>query len=706
LSFITFAARYHVVLLVGYALYILVVGWRVTQQKEEPAGSLPIAFAITSLIFLALLRLPSIFVNAALNPDEAQYLAASMSFRNNMNSWASSDLSTSGPLNAYPLMWPFLFGLDNGLAVAHLTGAALLGATWLFTLSALQTAPKNVRVSLGGALILFLGGAQYGELIEYASELLPNFLLVGATAITLSSIGRDLPLARVCFAGFCLGATPFAKLQSIGIALTIGFILLGLTLRDRDRPLRASLLLLASACLPAALLLTPLAIGGAFSDFWTSYIASNSTYVGGGWRKVVSTDALPPQVHALATILRPRLTSGYLTMLAGICGIAVVGTFFRPGAASSANNWRATLAQPDGLRCVVAMLVLVASVLVVALPARPFWHYVFFIIWPATIFTGLLWSAARAGTRFGARLSGIPGGLLVLGTAGIAAFEHPIFPSSFPQRIDPQSTFHASDELLPNVGKPRGRLFVWGWMAEFYDWSGRTPATRDTNVYRQIAPSPLREYFRNRLMSDLRQNPPEYIIDAVAKGSFGYDDPNKDSIASFPELASFVSDNYVLLSRSAVGDACPRVYASRAAMAEIAKRYVTPVRVFASASSETAINVIDGVVFGTCPDAWLPPPGQLADIALDLGHAQAISSIEILNTTGGLHGNRATTTAKVTAYDGEALVMEQVVAIPPPPRWADVAVPDSAGAIDRIVVAVKSFSGVGGGLNEIRVHRR
>ena len=166
-----------------------------------------------------------------------------MSFRGNMNSFASSDLGTSGPLNALPLMWPFLFGLDNSLPVAHLTAAGLLGATWLLTLFALQTAPNNVRVYLGGGLVLFLGGVQYGELTAYASELLSNCLLVGAMAIALSSIGRRLALARVCFAGFCVGATPFAKLQSVGIALVIGLSLLVLALRDRDRPLRASLLL-------------------------------------------------------------------------------------------------------------------------------------------------------------------------------------------------------------------------------------------------------------------------------------------------------------------------------------------------------------------------------------------------------------------------------------------------------------------------------
>jgi hypothetical protein len=705
LSLISATAHYHAVILFVYSIYILYVGWLVSRQDAAPTRrGLPITFIVVSLLFTALLRLPSIFVNAALNPDEAQYVAAAMSFRGNMNSFASSDLGTSGPLNAVPLMWPFLFGLDSSLPVAHLTAAGLLAATWLLTLFALQTAPNSVRVYLGGGLVLFLGGVQYGELTAYASELLSNCLLVGATAIALSSIGRRLALAKMCFAAFCVGATPFAKLQSVGIALVIGFSLLALALRDRDRPLRASLLLAGSACLPAALLLTPLVMAGAFSDFWIPYIAFNSSYVGGGWGKVASTDALPPQIHALAKLLRPRLTKAYLALLAGISGIAVIGPFLRTGAESPANNWRAKLAQPDGLRCIVAALVLAASVLVVTLPARPFGHYVYFIIWPATILTGLLWSAAYGKSRFGTQLFGFLGGSLVLVTAGLAALEHPLFP--FPERIDPQSTFHPSRELLPNVGKSLGRLFVWGWMPEYYEWSGRTPATRDTIVYEQIAPSPQREYFRNRLMSDLRRNPPEYIVDAVAEGSFGYDDPSKDSIASWPELAGYVADNYVLLSKSAVGDACPRLYASRATMAEITKRYITPVRVFASASSDTAPNVIDNVVFDSCPDAWLLPPGQLGDITLDLGQAQAISLIEILNTTAGLHGNQATASAKVSAYAGDALVMEQVVAVPPFPRWANVAVPDSAGAINRIVVAVESFSGVGGGLNEIRVRRR
>ena len=707
LIIISTAARYHTFILFAYSIFTLFVSWHVARRDAEFAKILSNLFFLASFLVLILLRLPSIFVNAALDPDEAQYLASAISFRSNMNTWASSDLGTSGPLNALPLMWPFLFGLDNSFSVAHMTAAALLGATWLFTLSALQTAPKSVRAYLGGALILFLGGVQYGDLIAYASELLPNCLLVGAAAIALSSIGRPLPLGRICLAGFCLGATPFAKLQSIGIASVIGFTLLAMTLRDRDRPLRASLLLAASSCLPAAVLLTPLAIAGAFSDFWNGYIVFASNYTAAGWGKVVSTDVLPPQVHALARLLRPRLTKGYLIMLTGISIVAVARVFWSKGAESLVSNWRAKVAQPDVVRCTVAALILAASVIAVALPARPFPHYAFFIIWPATIFTGLLWSMAGRENRFGKQLSGALGGLLVLGTAGLAAIEHPIFP--FPERIDPQSTFHASDELLPNVGESHRRLFVWGWMPEVYDWSGRTPATRDTIVYQQITPSPQREYFRNRLISDLRHNPPEYIIDAVAKGSFGFDDPNKDSIASFPELASFVSDNYTLLSRSAVGDACPRVYASRATMAEITKRYITPVRVFASASSDTAANVVDGVVFETCLDAWLLPPEQLGEITLDLGQAEAISAIEILNTTGGPrahHAYQATTTARVRAYAGDALVMEQAVAIPPFPRWANVAVPESAAAIDRIVVAVESFSGAGGGLNEIRVRRR
>ena len=103
-------------------------------------------FVLLSLTVLVVLRLPTFFLNAPLNPDEAQFLAGAIKFRGNMNTWLSVDNTTSGPINSYSLMWPFLFGADTGFAVARITATFLISATWFFLWTSLASAPTFVRV--------------------------------------------------------------------------------------------------------------------------------------------------------------------------------------------------------------------------------------------------------------------------------------------------------------------------------------------------------------------------------------------------------------------------------------------------------------------------------------------------------------------------------------------------------------------------------
>ena len=128
---IEFSNHVHTYLTLLYTIYVVVVVL-LMKGRADTTVTLPVSFLVISLIVLVLLKLPSIFVNAPFNADEAQFLAAAIKLRSNMNTWLSVDLMTSGPLNAIPLMWPFLFGLDTGFAVAHMTAVALLGVTWLF----------------------------------------------------------------------------------------------------------------------------------------------------------------------------------------------------------------------------------------------------------------------------------------------------------------------------------------------------------------------------------------------------------------------------------------------------------------------------------------------------------------------------------------------------------------------------------------------
>jgi hypothetical protein len=116
-----------------------------------------------------------------------------------------------------------------------------------------------------------------------------------------------------------------------------------------------------------------------------------------------------------------------------------------------------------------------------------------------------------------------------------------------PEVTGAENVFGAG-QLMVNPATGRGRMLVWGFMPQWYVWSGWMPATRDVVTYNQILPTPLRRYFRDRMMAELRNSPPEYIIDAVAPGSFGFINPEKDGLESFPELAAFVEKNYVLSS--------------------------------------------------------------------------------------------------------------------------------------------------------------
>ena len=140
-------------------------------------------------------------------------MANAIKFRGDMNTWLSVDTGSAGPVDSFPLMWPFLFGADTGLRggadhrhlsnrrhlAAFLAGRAGFGAEFF------------VRICAGAGLILFLGGVQNPNYTHYSSELVPLFLLMGATVVVLMAVERRPSIAQIGIAGLCLGLVPFAK---------------------------------------------------------------------------------------------------------------------------------------------------------------------------------------------------------------------------------------------------------------------------------------------------------------------------------------------------------------------------------------------------------------------------------------------------------------------------------------------------------------
>lgn len=108
----------------GVLLFAIVLRFAVLQANAaEPRASTgdSIRFFLLVLASLFVWQAPILFLNVEIGGDESLMLAQAMKFKTDFLPWRSVDGTTSGPLNSYALMWPFLFGLKVSHFTARLT---------------------------------------------------------------------------------------------------------------------------------------------------------------------------------------------------------------------------------------------------------------------------------------------------------------------------------------------------------------------------------------------------------------------------------------------------------------------------------------------------------------------------------------------------------------------------------------------------------
>src|SRR5690606_21242797 len=92
------------------------------------------------------------------------------------------------------------------------------------------------------------------------------------------------------------------------------------------------------------------------------------------------------------------------------------------------------------------------------------------------------------------------------------------------------------------------RMVVWGWQPRYYVEAQLPQGTAELNSERCIFEHPMREVYRERYMRDLKRNRPTVFIDAVGKNSVWVQDTLTQSYRSFPELATYIDQNYTMKS--------------------------------------------------------------------------------------------------------------------------------------------------------------
>ncbi len=516
----------------------------------------PAAFAALLLLTIFAFRWPVVFYNTQLaDPDESQLIAGALTLRHDPLFWRSVDGTTHGPLAELPLLAPLLAGRALDFTGARIVSVFL---AWVTVVAAWLVFRRlfddGVARMLTLPLLAVHAFTHNWYFAQYSSEHAPAALLAVGCALLLTAWdpAGDRPRPRqLFFAGLALGLVSFAKLQSAPIAtwsVIAGIVLIFASPNLAGPARRRAVGGFVGGALagPAAVLVT-VALAGAWLDFWQSYVVNNLSYAGARWFTWRETPAKLFELGQIAEGFNPF----FLWLAAFGAGGLLLWPRFEP--------WHR--------RCTLfAGGLLLAAVYAVMAPGRMFMHYVQLIMFPAALFGGIVAGAAERAMnrdRTPAPLSLSPGHVAILLFLGCGLVPQIVWRAgqSYPHMNQFTATrgaliqSPAAREILRHA-TPGERLAIWGWMPTFWVETGLLQGTRDGNCYRQIEPSPDRDFYRARFLADLQRNQPRVFADAVGGDNQMYQDRAAQAHDTFSALRDYIATNYRL-----VGDvAGTRIY--------------------------------------------------------------------------------------------------------------------------------------------------
>lgn len=504
-----------------------------------PTGALPhllveAAFLLGGVVLVFAGRLPAIVYPIRLNPDEAQMGGNALRVLRHGAGWGSLDGTTSGPLNALVLVWPTLFGKEVSFVSVRLTAWIAVSLVFVFSyLTIRRMSGRFDAILFSLPLAVFFAFNENIKFQHYSSELLPSVLVTASMfLLPLAAEGRCSGLLwRSLACGLLLGAVPFAKLQAVPIGLVIGCFVAGSLLVSRcEGRLKAAMLLLAGPALWSACFLLPLLATGQLSAFHLGYIKRASWYV----RESISLLELHKLIAADEILRSVVYFVGALSVAAGLLGRGVLS---RPGAG-------------------LAVGACLAAGFAVVRPGNAFPHYLMLLL-PFIVICGGVTS------RLVQRWKKVVFLGLYVGMALLGRGESRTSPFATRPAYPLEMRGH---RLFSWIADPKSELFIWGWMPQWYLATGLSPATRESVTHGQIVESPLRDYFRGRLMDDLRSSAPDVIVDAVKPGSFVFTDSATQGIGSFETLRRFVEGRYAKVADFSKQPTCPDIYSGETSL--------------------------------------------------------------------------------------------------------------------------------------------
>jgi hypothetical protein len=510
--------------------------------KRSKLASEVLLLLAVPIIFLWMRRF-YIFNLRALNPDEADLLAAGKRAVDSLVPFRSYSTTTYGPV------WPTFLGLLGKLGVPlTLPVAHLIAALFASAITVLLHICYRRRLSLIAALsatgcLTFLwsnGGSPFNmDFVYMSSELLPVLLLVGGIALYLHSHDHRWGLY---FALVLLGLAPLAKYQIGPISLTAACLIIW-----RYEHLRGSSSLLNTF--------------GAY--FAPTFFFALSSLLAGTFGRIVDESIpvligyLGPDGTGFEKTSLPFawfLVSQYFVFIPTFVAISLISIRLRQ--AHSFKDTVINFSWPFGI--------MVISVFSVGATRNYFPHYLQLFLAMGAVLTmeaSLEREDEKVVINTEYRRGELNSGFFVLTCLLFVSFFGTLsraFPDSElvsrADRADPSLLLTPQSGLLEGVRNasdgisklcpPRSTVVVWGYAPDLYSLYGFKPGSRFTFTVRQINDGPNRSIYRDRLRDEIVSKLPECVIEAVGPAFFYYNTSASEIAQVMPDLHSFLQQKY------------------------------------------------------------------------------------------------------------------------------------------------------------------
>jgi hypothetical protein len=510
---------------------------KVDQMKRFKWVFSPTAFILLVCAGIFVLRIPNLTL-PKLDPDETQWIAASMTYHHGAVLWKSVNGNTGGPL-VYVLptmMWPI--GLNyTSIRLFGLLFCVLPSIYLVWKTLQLLFGERPARLSLT-ILFIFFVSMYNGDCTSYNSEHMAILLTTIAIYLLFSFIKTGSHnLRKLVFLGITLGLVPYAKLQAIPIGICIGALAIFeiLRLQNISYKEKAALLftLFSSALLPSAFCALYLTLHHCWGDFWDYYIMENIRYAGHG-----IPGYLDP-VHGLdklAILYRMILKRQILLFFIGVHLLVTIVVMM------GGFKWqrlRAILFDRIVWWC---FLIALSAYIAIIAPGNYYLHYFYFFVFPFALLTGSIVGKIMEGYTMNWRAISSIALFIIISLYTLQVLRQSIWGVSFVATKTGYPLSAVSEAILKYSHRDE-QMSIWGIGMDYYVETGLLQGNKCGSAIYAILGAQDDQPVYEEYVEEIKVNKPIVFVDDVGPNSFIIND-SKFRHEHFPKLNDYISKNY------------------------------------------------------------------------------------------------------------------------------------------------------------------